>query len=348
MRIRKFAGSVSHPCHDSTLLFHNRPLFFLFLDWVDLENDKIRITCDDDLKFFMEESPVQKLIFDFDSRGVLESSRKRTSSEIAEDESNSKRIRKQFQQIDLSSDSSAMETDDDDISVSLSNSASGSKSGSDSNIEQTVREETNAATNSPNVQVLNVEIIQQPDQSMLDEHTKPIEIVDDNGNEEQVVSDEVIVEEAVTTDENVQGSSPSEKRKAETNRIVISDSSDEEAPRDSENNRRFSDGPSATAYAFVNGEGFESRAGRHRHFRRGPRVHHYHSFHEQTREFERRHAENMDRFHEHARRARDHATRAVRASTSVIPDLISTFQSHFRPMFRVSDINQNIFGFARR
>ena len=40
----------------------NDPLIY----WIDLENDKIRINCDDDLRFFMEESKIQKLNFEFE------------------------------------------------------------------------------------------------------------------------------------------------------------------------------------------------------------------------------------------------------------------------------------------
>lgn len=375
--------------------------FMINLFLTDLENDKIRITCDDDLKFFIEESPCHKIIFNFGPESELESSRKRTCSEASDDVESSKRIRRQFQQIDLSSDSSAMETDDDE-EPSMSSSADNSRnesaqiidqipSTSAANVTQAIFDKpipsTSAASQfktpeSPNVQVLSVEIIKAVDEP------ETIELTNDHESEVQAVVSNPVTDEIARSDEQHQQSTSedSSRKKPDTNRIVISDSSDEEATQEPINNRRHSDGPFSSAYSFtnVNGNGFESRSsfsgGCHSNsyrFRRGPRGHHYHSFREQSSDFQRRQAENMDRIRErtrqyseqtrefqrrHAesmirlqegvqesvRQARDHATRAVRASTSAIPAMISTFQSHFRPLFHVADINQNIFGSGRR
>lgn len=362
IRMPKYTGLVSHNDDSSYLWF--REVFSLSI--ADLENDKIRITCDDDLKFFIEESPCHKIIFNFGHGSDLVSSRKRTSAEIADDVETSKRIRKQFQQIDLSSESSAMETDDDDV-TSVSSADSSAKDSAQVLNDELIPSTSAAALcitpESPNVQVLSIEIIKP-----AEEPAETIERNDEHGNEVHIIADDPVIVEAAKSDDKVQqsGQKDSLKKKPDTNRIVISDSSDEETTREeTNNNRRHSDGPSASAYSFanVNGAGFfESRSsfsgGRHQNshrFRghRGHHGHHYHSFREQTREFQRCYAENMDRIQEHARMtrdhagrmARDHAARAVRASTSVIPDLVSTFQYHFRrPMFRIADINQNIFG----
>lgn len=345
--------------------------------FTDLENDKIKITCDDDLKFFMEESPCQKIVFDFRPESELELTRKRTRSQQNEDASEcSKRIRKQLQEFDLSSDSSSMDTDDD-FGDNLSSSTSTSKNSSVCDITQTaqddqvptsstsIQEEPKPSTStadvskSPNVNIISVETI-RPAEVIL-------EIPDDNGNDVQIIDEASTPEVSVVETDAVQQSNVeiATKKKPEPNRIVITDSSDDEEPDDTtnNNNRRHSYGPNySSTYSFtnVNGNGFESRSsfsgGNHRHshhrYRRNfheQQAHQRARFEEQARNFQRCHAENMERVQENVRAAGAHAARAVRASASAIPDLVSTFRTHFQPLFRVADINQQIFGtFGRR
>lgn len=324
----------------------------LFLLKIDLENDRIRIQCDDDLKFFLEESACHKVFFDFNPTSEVEMSRKRNCSEVNEATDGSKRLRKQLSQIDLSSDMSSMETDDDEIDeideiFSCSASTSVSDLGQDYNQGASTSKaafavpSTSEPKSEPNVTIISQHVLG----TSVDPET--VEIPDDNASEIVSIDDvqvvaESAVKETIPKEQSVQHNSS-------TNRILISDSSDDEA-QDTNTNRRHSDGfSSAYAYANINGDRFESGSSfrQRRHFsRRGHGhargYHHPHSFQEQLR---RQHSENMDRFHEQARLARDHAARAVRASTSMIPDLVSQFQFHFRrPLFRVADINQHIFG----
>ncbi|CRK90993.1 CLUMA_CG004681, isoform A [Clunio marinus] len=377
--------------------------------WFDLENDKIRITCDDDLKFFMEESACHKVIFDFRPETEQELSRKRSLSQIYDESiESSKRIRKQFENIVLSSDSSSMETDDDDDDdlsfVGNVSSVTNSKNSSSNNIpEQDLFDagpSTSAGRKSPNVNIISVDIIKPlSEDENINKNENEIQIIDDESIKETSQSIDASGEEVVTVqDENLtaksnetltidlRGSSD-KKEQTETNRIVISDSSDDETEsNNNEKDQRNPQGPSASAssYSFtnVNGEGFESQSfsgnsnGQHhshsfrRHWR--PNTHHRaHSFNEQRRhhfdeqrqqfseqrrQFEeqmrnmnRTNTENMERIQQHARMAREHAARAIRASTSAIPDLVSSFQAHFRrPLFSVSDLNQQIFGNLHR
>lgn len=298
----------------------------------------------------MEESACQKLTFDFHP-AELEMSRKRSLSQMNDDTSEcSKKIRKQLQKIDLSSDSSSMDTDDDDDIYSSKNSSLNENEQDKDEPQPSTSAEP--VTSSSNVKIISVDIIKPAEE--------PIVIPDENGNdvdEVQVIDAENVRENSAAQEENVQKSSE-QKKQPETNRILISDSSDDEDQGDTTNNnrRRFSDGPSSSSYSFAGvGDTFDSRAsfdnGRHR-FRRGRHHHHrrHHSFQEAAREFQRTHEENMQRFQENARIVREQAARAARASATAIPDIISSFQAHFRrPMFHVSDINQQLFGaFNRR
>lgn len=346
-----------------------------------MENDKIKITCDDDLKFFMEESPCQKLVCDFRPESEQELSRKRTSSQL-NDEANecSKKIRKQFQDIDLSSDSSSMDTDDDCYHLSSTTNTSKTSSVCDmSKVAQddhapdssTVQEEPMPSTStagleglakSPNVNIISVETIptiQPADEAVVvpDENDNDIQIVDNEPEVANQESSEVVVA-------NQSSDADKTKKQPGSNRIVISDSSDEDEAADdtTNNNRRHSDGPQphfSSTYSFtnVNGNGFESRASfdgahhhhSHRRFHRDHAARQRARFEQQARNFQRFHADNMDRIQQNVRHVTQEAARAVRASASVIPDMVSTFRQTFHPMFRVADINQQIFGtFGRR
>lgn len=324
----------------------------------------------------MEESACHKIVFDFNPTEMeFESSRKRTSSQMNDETSEcSKKIRKQLQDIDLSSETSSMDTDDDEFIGNVSSSDT-SKNSSVSDVAEAAAQEdqpipstsTAVTSSGPKVNIISIDIIKPV------EETEAIEIPDENGNdvndEVDTIANETVPVNSKKEEDSVQKSIP-QKKQPETNRILISDSSDDDDETQNDttniNSRRHSDGPSASSYSFtnVNGNTFESRAsydgGRHHHshrFRRGGGRHHGNhnnfgtrNFQDQAREFQRAHTENTERIHENARLARDHAARAVRASASAIPDLVSTFQAHFRrPMFRVADINQQLFGsFNRR
>lgn len=317
----------------------------------------------------MEESPCHKIVFDFSSPTKEELlQRKRACSELNDNASEcSKRIRKQLQDFDLSSGTSSMDTDDDD---DCGDSFNSSKNSSVSDVAQKAQDGPGPSTStavqddapsSPKVNIISVDIIPTDEVE---------EVADDNGNDVQIVAVEEVPCSSTMEEAAAQKALNVEKKKQpETNRIVISDSSsDEEDTTNNNNNRRHSDGPFASAYSFtnVNGDQFEARSsfsrGRHHHhqshrFRRSSHNQSHanqraRQFEEQARDFQRSHEENMERVQEHVRMAREHASRArdqafraVRASTSAIPDLVSTFQAHFRrPMFRVADINQQIFG----
>lgn len=214
---------------------------------------------------------------------------------------------------------------------------------------------------SPNVNIISVETIptiQPADEAVvIPDENDNVHIVDDAPEASSQESAEVAVaNQSIDADKT--------KKQPGSNRIVISDSSDEDEAADdtTNNNRRHSDGPPphfSSTYSFtnVNGNGFESRAsfdGAHHHHSHR-RFHRDHSarqrarFEQQARNFQRFHADNMDRIQQNVRHATQEAARAVRASASAIPDMVSTFRQTFHPMFRVADINQQIFGtFGRR
>jgi hypothetical protein len=325
----------------------------------------------------MEESPVQKLIFDFGPDSEQELSRKRSCSELLEEVTSeySKKIRKQLQDIDLSSDSSSMDTDnDDDVEEAITTSDGVdfvTSSGKDSRIADEPVASTSKATQeslqkSQKVNIISVDIIKPAqvtetieitDEPEIEKIDDDIKIINDVATAESPQKDEV----PLTTEQE------GPKKKPETNRILISDSEDdEEEEQQTFNNRRHSDRsrPSASAYSFagVTGDGerfFRAYAGDDDDFCRRRRRYNNHGraysdandrFNQNARDFQTAHAENMERIRTNVRMASQHAANAVRASTSAIPDLLSSFQDHFRrPFFRVADINQQIFGnFGRR
>lgn len=338
------------------------------MNFTDLENDKIRITCDDDLKFFMEESPCKKLFLDFSPtlRGT-DVSRKRTSSEIEDgSEECSKRIRKQMESIDLDSESdSSMDTNEDDIINTSPSSISSTNSFADLN-NVTLEPQCEPSTSQkmePNVHIISVDIIKQGEETefVAGDNEKEVEVLEAEVPVNVSEKEEVTLTQAQTSNAKILTT----KKSDSANRIVISDSSDDdETTGEPTNNRRHSDGPFASTYSFtnVNGNGYESRSsfqgGRYHHSYRSfrDRQHDrnnnndngqetFNNFGEQMRNIQRTHSENMQRAQNHARAAREHAARAFRASTAAVPNLVSTFQAHFqRPMFRVQDINQQIFG----
>lgn len=258
------------------------------MNFIDLENDKIGITCDDDLKFFVEESKCHKLYFDFNAASEQELSRKRSRSQMTEEVEGSRKIRKLLKEIDLSSDSSAMDTDDEsDLSPGASTSDSSKTSSGTDNAQEPVDEmqpSTSAAASNqqtPKVNIISVDIIKPSDTQINDQAS--IHISDDNGNagqsadsaakdgndvpifeidensqenndnenDVQIVPDET-QEKTSVAEENIQQSSQKQptKKKPETNRIIISDSSDDEEQNHTFNSsRRFSDGPRGGTYS---------------------------------------------------------------------------------------------------
>lgn len=288
--------------------------------WYDLENDKIKVTCNDDLRFFLEESEISKLTIDYDC-SVQEVSRKR---HLADDENSeaSKKIRRKLQQIDLSSDSS-MDTDEllaekeleviNNINVTSTNSNEENQP-----VASTSRMSENDALKP---KIISVEVIKSADE--VDKNETSI----DNAPQE-VTSQESFVEN--------------------NNRIVISDSSDdeqEEIPR----SRRYSDGHYSSSYSFAGIHNERTRASFDDNFRS------YHQYRQQYRQqFRNQHAENIARMYQNTRTIRDNimrnaeairnnAMQNIRTSANLYPQILSTFQSHFRPLFQSPNMNSQPF-----
>lgn len=332
----------------------------------------------------MEESPVQKLTFDFGPDSEQELSRKRSCSELLEEVTSeySKKIRKQLQNIDLSSDSSSMDTDNEEEVGDFMSSSDcvGSANSSANDVNEPVASTSKAAQESlqksQKVNIISVDIIKPadvtetieiPDEADGIAPEEVIKIADDFVTAEDPRQDEISI--TVHHEKTETSSAPQEapKKKPETNRILISDSSDEEEEipktNDSRRHSNRTSRPSASAYSFAGATGdgetfFRAYAG-DENFGRRRRRHHHHqraysdaqdNYQQRARDFHTANAENMERIRTNVRMVRQHAADAVRASTSAIPDLLSSFQDHFRrPLFRVADINQQIFGnFSRR
>lgn len=317
--------------------------------WYDLENDKILITCDDDLKFFIDESKILKLIFEFEK---VEPSRKRTSSILTVDDfsDSSKRLRRKMERIDLSSDSS----------IDLSSESEDEKVENHKDEIEQEAEKVQTIGNAPKVRIISIDII------------KPAERMNQNNSESSVSHVENVTESTINVIEDFPQPSSSndsstninaekinesvedkkkQRKQSDSNRIVISDSSDNEDNNDNDQNRRFSDGNYSSAYSFadVNGERFESRASFDDDFRRYRNRRRRDEFDENARRTYRNCSDNMRRMFQQANVARaqaqaasDQAMRNLRSSTNFLPDLLSTFQSHFRPLFQTnSPFNQN-------
>lgn len=324
---------------------------FLF---TDLENDKIRITCDDDLKFFMEESACHKIVFDFNPSTEEELSRKRSCSQMNDETSEcSKKIRRQMQEIDLSSDSSSMDTDDSDsdFTPGAPTSFENSKNSTFIDVAHENHDDMQTSTSADalkKINIISVDIIKPSDEQSEKQtsNTAPetsedgVQIVPDAECSESSIVKEAQVEKAGEQNEiqELGHEEPSKeiKKKPESNRIVISDSSDDEANNNSNQNRRFSDEPRrngaySSAYSFcnINGNRYESRASyghypRHNssRFRRSNsdrsygRGNSYHNgFQEHIQAFHRNNADNIEALNQSARLAHDQAARVVRAST---------------------------------
>jgi hypothetical protein len=285
------------------------------------------------LKFFVEDAKIQKIFWQFEK---LEGTTRKRTSALFEEGDLPKRLRTKMEQIDLSSDSSSMELSDyDDEKESVTS---------------TMEEATTSTQiqSEPNVKIISVDIIKEAENPII-EREDITEVTEEVTSELPVVIDEEEVIEGnneqsqLETTENAQ----QQRRPSDTNKIVISDSSEDEDDtsrnNNNTNNRRFSDGNYSTSYSFAeasNGGGggrrFESHSAsfdddfrRYNHNRRR-REH----FNEEARRTYRNCNENMQRMFQQAQSARDQAFRNFRNSAGLIPDLLSTFQSHFRPLFQ--------------
>lgn len=255
----------------------------------------------------MEESKINKLIFEFDE---IESTRKRPSSLAADDDiaECSKRLRTKMEQIDLSSNSSTTmelsDYEDEDV------------------VQESVS--STSAENDPKVKIISVDIIKEADTEISNDAR-----INENASEPINVDE---IQDQPSNNANDESRQEKNRRPSESNRIVISDSSDDEEDTNNFNNRRYSDGGYAYSFADVNGNRFESRASFDDDLRRHRRRRE--TFNENARRTYRNCTENMERIFNHAESAREQAMRNFRTSANLIPNLLSTFQSHFRPLFQ--------------
>ncbi|KAL7031946.1 hypothetical protein ACKWTF_007176 [Chironomus riparius] len=303
--------------------------------WFDLECDKIMIACEDDLKFFLNESEVTKLIFDYKCYSQ-DSSRKRHLTDDESSES-SRRIRRKLQEIDLDSESS-MDTDElneKDIESQIIPTQSIILTTE----EQPVPSTSQAIQNDQNVNVLSVEIIQSADE--VDGKQSDV----NNEKTEKTANEEIaeIIEES-----NAQSEVPKKRKISDSNKIVISDSSDDE--EDTRRNRRHSDGHYSSSYSFAysgNGGRFEQRSSFDDNFRQ---FNHHRTYNQYRPRYRDEQFENMNRIFQNAQAMRENVLRNadslrqntirnIRNSATILPQILSSFQSHFRPLFQQPGFN---------
>lgn len=293
------------------------------------------IACEDDLRFFINESEVTKLIFDY-SCYSQDMSRKRhlTDDECSE---SSRKIRKKLQEIDLDSDSS-MDTDEFN-EKDIESQIIPNQSIILTNEEQLVPSTSQACQNEQNVNILSVEVIRSADEVDGKES-------DSNKKDtENTVDDEVA---QIIEDSNTQSEVEKKRKVSDSNKIVISDSeSDEE---DTRRNRRHSDGQYSSSYSFAhagNNTRFEQRTSFDDDFRR---FHHHRTYNQYRPRYRDEHIENMNRMFQNAQTMRENvmrnadvirqnAIRNIRNSATILPHILSTFQAHFRPLFQQPGFN---------
>jgi hypothetical protein len=331
----------------------NEPIIY----WFDLENDKIRVTCDDDLSFFMNESEIRKLTFEYSS--PQESTRKRRSTILIDEDEDevhsecSKRLRK----IDLSSDTS-MDTDSDDerekreqVNVTSSNDVqvpptftATEKQISSEAIPSTSREENLVSK----VNIISVETI-------------PTDDALNNNSKSNIVDNEVVVVEEIQQEANINGNdsgnetsnetqpATQRRRNSESNRIVISDSSEEEVDDEDNGNSNFYGRHESSfnnnnhrSYSFSNAgvNGARSRANEN-----------FNNFiHNNIRDHHRRTVATMRRnmvfFRDNMRSTEDSARESAREAVRLaqaninnarryIPnEMLRNFRDHFHPLFQ--------------
>ncbi|XP_070506848.1 uncharacterized protein [Chironomus tepperi] len=293
------------------------------------------IACEDDLRFFLNESEVTKLIFDY--RCSQDVSRKRHLTDDEGSES-SRKIRKKLQEIDLDSDSS-MDTDEFD-EKDIESLIIPTQNIIVTNGEQPMPSTSQSCQNDQNVNILSVEIIQPTDEVDGKE--------DDSRNKEtDNTADEEVAQ--IIEDSNAQPETEKKRKVSDSNKIVISDSSDDEE-EDTRRNRRHSDGHYSSSYSFAQagtGDRFEQRSSFDDDFRR---FHHHRTYNQYRPRYRDEHVENMNRIYQNAQAMRENVIRNanairentirnIRSSATIFPQILSTFQAHFRPLFQQPGFN---------
>ena len=234
-----------------------------FIYWYDLENDKIRINCDDDLKFFLQESKIQKLIFEFEKTEVA---RKRSSEHSGEFSDSSKRLRKRMEKIDLSSDSSIEISSEDEI---IQEPQSQVQEVTDENIQENENQNVSSTIidNEPNVRIISVDVIKPASEQSAAEDV--VEVPSSNADVE-ITQEPSAANQQETPEQAVPISSKNDKNQKETNKIVISDSEEDEDESSRRGRGGFANRNYSSAYSFadINGERFDSRASFDDDFRR--------------------------------------------------------------------------------
>jgi hypothetical protein len=307
--------------------------------WFDMEGERISVNCDDDFKFFMEESQVCKLHFQYLSKEMEsslldENNRKRRCNEAYnEDLENSKRIRSILKRIDLSSESL--------ISMDCSSDSEDETAEKDNhNYEQvpSTSAESNAhfTNDSPNVNIIDVEIIQP---AASNDQQEPIIQEKSGATESNEMQTNAQEEQRQSNNDNNKNNESDngdrrERKESDSNRIVISDSSDDEEDNGTTyNNRRHSDSnfaSSSFSFADADGQRFESRAsfdGSRNNYR----------YRNRFQEFNQQRASNVnDNINRIMRDAHETVARNIRQANNLSQNILSTFQSHFRPLFNAT------------
>lgn len=266
-----------------------------------------------------------------------ENNRKRRCNEASDDVmENSKRIRSILSRIDLSSDSSismdCSSDSEDEIQERVDN-INSSNNHNDVHVPTTSAESNAHFTNeSPNVNIINVEIIQPV---VFDDQQEPI--VNENisaakNSEVQSIAQEE-QRQSNNDDQDKNQNDRRERKESDSNRIVISDSSDDEEDNGTTyNNRRHSDSNFASSsFSFADADGrFESRAS----FDANGNSYRYRN---RFREFNQQRASNVNNnINRIMRDAHETVARNIRHANHLSQNILSTFQSHFRPLFNAT------------
>lgn len=243
-----------------------------------------------------------------------------------------------MEKIDLSNDSELSSNSDDEQNEILEQ-----QSVVTSTVEGAQAQKSPSIDNEPKVKIISIDIIKKTEPAINNEDKielpQKIEAIKPESNNSNLTGKEI--------DDNngkVSTSTESKSKTSDSNRIVISDSSDDEGEsNDNSRNRRFSDGYYSSAYSFadINRERFESRVSFDDDFRRYRYRRRRDEFDENARQTYRNCPDNMRSVFQQANIARaqaqaasDHTMRNLRNSTNFLPDLLSTFQTHFRPLFQ--------------
>jgi hypothetical protein len=267
-------------------------------------------------------------------------SRKRhlTDDECSE---TSRKIRRKLQEIDLDSESS-MDTDEFD-EKDIESQIIPNQSVMVTNEEQLVPSTSQACQNEQNVKILSVEVIQTADEVDGKESDST------NKDTENTADDEVaqIIEDS---NDNAQSEVEKKRKVSDSNKIVISDDSDSDD--ETRRNRRHSDGHYSSSYSFAyngNNERFEQRNSFDDDFRR---FHHHRTYNQYRPRYRDEHIENINRIYQNAQAMsenvmrnaetiRQNTMRNIRSSAAIFPQILSTFQAHFRPLFQQPGFNSH-------